>query len=486
MIVNLVVAGLTVFGIQYVSNNDYIDKNTIVLALLLSLQTHIALVLERRRRDPFIILLASTTIFYFSFRIFTLALYPFSIVFERYSYGPANSNFALLFIIVANVFLYAGFFAVRFKGNTTIVSTSWKPISASRILALMLVSLIYGYFTAIYWTPDEEPRIVSLIGIFISPQVILLMALSYLVLFARSLSKKAAFTIAALLVLDIIVHTLGGSRSGIITLAQNVLLVVLAISGAIKIQRKTLLYACVLAPPVLVLIIGSFMLSTFNRAHKDAPGSLGVNQALELAGQARGELGTDTGLDIVLPPIFDRAGFFDYSAEIIAHREQYKDVFRWSSYAKSIVDNLLTPGFDVYDWPKLSNALQFVYQDLGVPSKNSVSELYQSDQFGIYGEFYAVLGYGSLPLFFFVAFLLKRAYARLKNNSPFIFAMKRLVLLAVFIRIIDSYGMDWTIIETVPFVVSIFLYTFFFRSKPMSDGETSTRQSKSDPLPNAV
>jgi hypothetical protein len=350
----------------------------------------------------------------------------------------------------------------------------------------MLVSLIYGYFSAIYWTPEEEPRVVSLIGIFISPQVILLMALAYLVLFAKSLSKKAAYMIAGLLVLDIILHTLGGSRSGIITLVQNIMLVILAVAGAIKIKTRTLLYACILGPAVLVLLIGSFMLSTFNRSHKDAPGSLGVTQALELAGEARGELGTDTGLDIVLPPIFDRAGFFDYSAEIIAHKEQYKDVFNWSSYGKSIVDNLLTPGFDVYDWPKLSNALQFIYQDLGKPSKESVSEVYQSDQFGIYGEFYAVFGYGSLPLFFLVAFFLKRAYVRLKNNSPFIFAMKRLIILAVFVRIIDSYGMDWTIIETLPFVVSIFLYTFFFRSKQISQGYKSPELRKFDPLPDAV
>ena len=71
----------------------------------------------------------------------------------------------------------------------------------------------------------------------------------------------------------------------------------------------------------------------------------------------------------MLPPIFNRAGFFDYSAEIIAHSDRYKEEFNLATYAKSIIDNLLTPGFDVYDQPKISNALQFIYADLGKPSK---------------------------------------------------------------------------------------------------------------------
>ena len=95
-------------------------------------------------------------------------------------------------------------------------------------------------------------------------------------------------------------------------------------------------------------------------------------------------------------------------------------------------------------------------------------ESYQSDQFGIYGEYYALFNWVSLPLFFLTAVLLKRIYVRLRRENPFVLVMMRVVVLSVWIKIINSYGLDWTIIETVPLVTAIYLYTFFFRAAACS------------------
>jgi hypothetical protein len=464
MVLNLIVACLVASVYSRVLDHEYIDQNTILLGLVLSLQTHIALQIERARRDPFVILLAFTTILYFSLRLFTLALYPLSVVFARYTYRPQDSNFAMVFILIANMFLYAGFFCVGFRRNAVIESREWRPTAPGGVVVLMIVCLIYSYFSAVYWTPENLPNGVALIGDFITPPVIVLMGLSYLVLFRKTLGRKAAITIATVIVLEMITHTLSGSRSGITTLIQNIMLVLLAISGAIKFKKGYFILGCALAPIVLALLVASFAISTFNRIHKQAA-FIDMAQSIELASEASHELGETADWEIVLPPIFDRAGYFDYSAEIIAHAEIYKSVFNLSTYAKSIIDNLLTPGFDVYDQPKLSNSLVFLYDEMGVPSKEMVPEYYHSDQFGIYGELYAVFGYGSLPVFFLIAFALKRVYVRLRSDNPFMLAMKRLVVLSIFLKVEDSYGMDWTIIETVPFVVSIYLYKFFFRSR---------------------
>jgi hypothetical protein len=464
---NLIVACL-IGSVYFVAqNNDYIDQNTILLGLLLSLQTHLALQVERARRDPFVIILAFITVFYFSLRLYTLALYAFSNVFQRYSYGPHDSNFALVFIIIANIFLYAGLFCIRFQRNAVVDSRDWRPTAPARVVALMVISVIYFYFSALHWTAGDQPRIVLLGGIFISPPIILLMALSYFLLFRKTLGRKAAIAIGTLILLEIAAHTLAGSRSGITTLIQNIMLTLLAISGAIKFRRGYFILGCVLAPIVLALLIATFTISTFNRVHKEGV-SLDLAQSIELAGEAQAQLGADAEWELLLPPIFDRAGFFDFSAEIIAHADVYKDVFSLSTYAKSIIDNLLTPGFDVYDQPKISNTLVFVYADIGVPSKEmfeTLPEDYHSDQFGMYGELYALFGYASLPLFFLIGFALKRLYVRLGSDNPFALAMKRLVVLSIFLRIVNSYGMDWTIIEMLPFVVAIYLYTFFFRSR---------------------
>ena len=463
---NLIVACLIGSAYSPAQSNDYIDQNTILLGLLLSLQTHLALQVERRRRDPFVILLALITIFYFALRLYTLALFSFSSVFERYSYGPEDSNFALVFIIIANTFLYGGLFCVRFRGNAAVDSRDWRPTASTRVVALMMTSLIYFYLSASISTPEDQSRIVTLLGIFITPPVILLMGLCYFVLFRKTLNRKAAIAIGTLILLEIAAHTLAGSRSGIATLIQNIVLALLAISGSIKFRRGYFILGCTLAPIVLALLIGTFAISTFNRIHKEGV-SVDLAQSMELAGEASTQLSTNAEWEIVLPPIFDRAGYFDFSAEIIAHADVYKDVFNLSTYAKSIIDNLLTPGFDIYDQPKLSTALRFVYQDWGTPSKELVSsfDFYHSDQFGIYGELYALFGYASLPLFFLIAFALKRLYVRLESDNPFALVMKRVVVLSVFVAIVNSYGMDWTIIEAVPFVVAIYLYKYFFRSR---------------------
>jgi hypothetical protein len=463
MAVNIIVVALLIYAMPDAANNEYIDQRTIMLGILLCAQTHAGLQIERKRRDPFVILFSFTMIFYFSFRIFTLAEFPFSVVFSRYSYRPENSNYALVFILIANLFLYAGFFWLNSRERRAVDSTQWRAMSPGRLIVLTVVSIIYSYFAGIYWTADELPRAVSLVGVFVSPAVILLMTLSYLLLFRSSLRRGTLIAIATLLVLETIAHTLAGSRSGITTLIQNAMLAILAISGCIRMRKSHLILGIALVPVLLVMLIGAFTVSTYNRSNRGE--SIDFSRLIALSGEAASEMGANSDLGILLPPIFNRAGFFDYSAEIIANKDRYGSAFNLATYAKSIIDNLLTPGFDVYDQPKISNALQFIYDDLGTPSKEQLTEDYQSDQFGVYGEFYALFGWASLPLFFLVAFFLKLIYVRLRSESPFALAMKRVLVLSVFVKILDSYGIDWTIIETVPFAVALYLYRFFFRSR---------------------
>ena len=91
--------------------------------------------------------------------------------------------------------------------------------------------------------------------------------------------------------------------------------------------------------------------------------------------------------------------FFDFTSEIIAHQVKYDSIFTIKTYLKSIIDNLLTPGFDLFDQPKIANSLNFIYLGIGNPSKLLLETNYQSDQLGIYGEFFNLFGYFSFILF---------------------------------------------------------------------------------------
>jgi hypothetical protein len=470
---NLLIGGFLVFAFAQNGSNEYVDQQTILLGVVLSVQTHVALWFERRHRDPLVILLSFSMTFYYSFRLLTLTLYPFSVVFERYTYDTSDSNFALTFIIVANVFLYAGFYLGRFKGKLAIYAGNWKATSPMRVVFLILVVIIFAYFSGHYWTEDNVPRVFNFLTIFVAQDIVLLMAMAYYFVFKQSLTKKVGFLIVAMILIDIVVHTLLGSRSGIVDTIKNYIFVALAIGGCVQLGRKYFVVGLVFSPVLVVLLVGSFAISTYNRAFK-GEGTLDVSRAFDLAMQSGSELSLEATLDEVVPLVAARAGFFDFSAEIIAHKDEYASVINLSSYAKSIVDNLLTPGFDVYDQPKISNALQFVYNGWGSPSKELVSESYQSDQLGLYGELYALFGYASLPFFLVIAFLMKKLYGRMTSENPFVLAMKRVVVLWVFVRTLDSYGFDWTLLETIPRIAAIYLYQFFFRSKLVLHGESQS------------
>jgi hypothetical protein len=461
---NLLIAALLVYVFAQNQGNEYIDEETVVLGVALAVQTLVALRYERKRRDPFIILLALSMTFFYLLRLLTLVWYPFSFVFERYPYNAGDSNYALIFILVANMFLYAGLYLGRFTGNLEIRPGRWKATAPTRVVMLMFVAITFAYFSGHYWNEDNVPRAFNFLTIFIAQDIVLLMALAYYFVFKQSLSGKVGFMIAAMIVVDIVVHTLLGSRGGIVSIVQNYIWVALAIGGCLQLGRKYFIFGLVLFPVVAALLVGSFAISTYNRAFRNAE-TLDVSRAFDLAMGSFSELSVESTLDKVVPLIADRAGYFDFSAEIIAHKDEYASVLNLSTYAKSIVDNVLTPGFDIYDQPKISNALQFIYDGLGSPSKELVSGLYHSDQLGIYGESYALFGYASLPLFFLTGFIIKKIYGRMRSENPFILVMKRVIVLWLFVRTLDSYGFDWTIVEALPRIAAIYIYKVFFRSK---------------------
>jgi hypothetical protein len=480
---NLLIVGLFVLAFSRAGGNEYVDQNTVVLGIALSAQSQIALWLERRRRDPFVILLAFSMTFYYLFRLLTLTLYPFSLVFQRYSYNASDSNYALIFIIIASMFLYAGFYAVPFNANRVIRPGRWSAASPGRAILLISVAIIVAYSSGMSSSEANIPRVFNFLIIFLSQNIVLLMAMSYYFIYRKSLTKKVGVTIGMLIAIDMAAHTLVGSRSAIVGILQNYILVALGIAGCIQFRRKYFVLGLVLLPVVAALLVGSFAISTYNRANRESTTSLDVSRALELASESSSSLSVDSALDTVVPLLAARAGFFDFSAEIIAHRDQYSSVINLPSYAKSIVDNILTPGFDVYDQPKISNALKFVYEGIGTPSKEQVTESYQSDQLGLYGELYALFDYASLPLFFLLAFYLKLIYVRLRSENPFIFVMKRVIVLFVFVRTLDSYGFDWTILETLPLIAAIYIYRFFFSSKAFSIGNARPRLALADTTP---
>lgn len=449
-------------------NNPYLDRETIVLGLLLCLQTHAALMLERLRRDPMIILLAIEMIFYYALRIFTLALYPFSLVFGRYPYAPADTNHALTFILIANILMYAGLYLAGSPHRTAVDASGWRAAVPSRVAFLIALAIGVNYFSESHSPGEVPPRILGFLELFVSANVIILMGLAYYFLFRRSLSHTFAVVLGLLIVFEMVVHTLAGSRSAIVTFIQDLVFVGLAMFGCVRLPRRYVVMGVLSIPLVAALLILTFEISTYNRSNRQLGASFDLGGAVAMAANAGAGQSVKDSLDLALPLIFARIGFLDYSAEVMAHRAQYRSVINLPVYGESVVDNILTPGFDVYDMPKVANALQYVYMDWGTPSKVDVPDNYQSDQLGIYGEYYALFGLAGLPLIFITAYMFKGLYVRVTSVTPYFLVVKRVVILYLFLEVIRSFGIDWVLAETVPIVAAIYLYSYFFKSKPIA------------------
>jgi hypothetical protein len=465
--INLLLAAATGLVYLEVGQNDYLNGESIVLALLLAAQVQGALLIERRRRDPFVVLVCFILVTYYALRILTLLMVPFSFVLDRFEYLPADSNRALLFLLVANVFLFAGLFSRATPVDDPAWLRTWRPRSPGRVIFVVVMAMLVIYTRGAFWSTDSIPRALYFVVMFFAQAFIFLMSLTYFLVFRSTLSWRVRAALIGLLVLEMVLHTLSGSRSAIVGILQNILIVILAVSGTVRIPRRALVVGVLVSPVVAAILIGTFVLSTYTRTFTSTGGS-SLATALEAVESAGDRLTTDYVLEAGLPVVLSRVGFFDYAAEVMAHREQYARVVNFGAYARSVTDNLLSPGFDLFDQPKISNSLRFVYEDLGVPSKTVSAEEYQSDQLGIYGELFVLFGWLSLPCFYLVGTLSKRIYASITDADPFLRTIKRVIVITLFVELINSFGMDWVLMDVIPFVVSLYLYRVFFPTRVAS------------------
>ncbi len=643
--------GLIISALMRTQFNQYINQETLLLGILLSFQTMAALFVEKKKRDPFVTILCFTMIIYFSLRIFTLTIYPVSTVFTRYPFNADNLNYALKYIILANIFMYVGFFSIKRKIKL-VEAENFKATSFVTFLYILMLSLVFVNAKKYFWTEDNIPAVLNPFIVFINEDLLILLGFIYVVIFRKSINIILIIVFCCLVIVDGVLNTLMGSRGAIVLVIQNIMIAVLAVENKIRLKKYFIIPTLFFVPILIVLAIASFAMSLQVRGHR-AQDSYQFQKNYDILKNGIEEYAlrpVEKSGALLLPKIFDRVGYLDFSSEIIANSKHYSDVINMTSYGKSIIDNIFTPGFDVYDQPKISNSLRFVYNpvttyttldyaiwvyekdyfcvyergvkkaeflgygvgdrfsiersgtiisykrngisfytsttpssgtlstdvfiyhggatvshvdifniephdnfnrplveinngeklsdlkldidmwtglngvsvngntiekvvntdgwdhgfamsstlisgDGGVqfspnennsdriiglisptnrnkPSKKYVAKHYHSDQIGVYGELFTLLGYGpSLIVFFLLAFLFKLFYVKLDDLNPFHLGLKRLLFLYIFNMTLNSFGFDWIIFQSVILVIFMLIYKIIFQCK--SDTEES-------------
>ena len=446
--------------VSYLMNgpNEYINETSIILGSLLALEIYIFLLVEKRRRDPFVVVLCFQLVFYFLLRILTLSIYPFSVAFERFTFTASDLNYSIIYIITANLALFSGFYLNKFKEIDFGLAATFEPKNSY----LIFIVFLFGFLMAF---PDSlglgafQKIIGFFASIFVDLFIIMLMIIIYLILFRHKIHKLYRIFLIICIVAFVIIQTLVGSRSAILIITYFLIFAFLSIYGAIKIKTKVLAI-CIFLVPILILF---FTLATFLRPRLEKKSQINY-ETLSVLKEFDLKENFQNNSEILLSPIFDRAGYLDYGAELIAHDKLYSPIFSYVYYAKSFIDNILTPGFDIFGVPKVSNSQRFIYYNEGQPTKAKVDEAYQSDEFTFYGESYMLYGkWFSLIPIFFIAFLFKRVYVKLKDKNTFHLSVKRTIVLMIFYYLMNSYGLDWVSALAIGFFCTYFLFRWAFQ-----------------------
>ena len=252
----------------------------------------------------------------------------------------------------------------------------------------------------------------------------------------------------------IVLMTLNGSRAGAHLIAVYTLIALLSQSKVLKFKIKQILLTTFLLPIAFIV----FIFATELRSN-DAIEGLSNKQKFEVVKNSLSQENrfvTDIGLGI----IFDRVGFLDYSTELVTYSNEYSSIFNFPYYFMSIIDNALSPGFTVFDKPKVSNSLSYVYENRGSPTLQSVNKYYISDALTIFGEFYALFyGWLSLIIFFLVGYLFNSYYIKINYSSSLELYSKRAILILIFYKLYNSFGIDWLIYD----IIAIFFTYYFFK-----------------------
>jgi hypothetical protein len=194
-------------------------------------------------------------------------------------------------------------------------------------------------------------------------------------------------------------------------------------------------------------------------------GAVKVESKLELYNKYQFDL--TNYLDKSLPVVFDRVGFLDYTVDVITYKERYEKLFNMVYYLESIVSNVLTPGIHMFGVPRVSWALPYVSSGFDIPTLSDISDQYQSNQIGLFGEYYCLFfGYGSLIIFYVTGRLFRYFYNKINYSTGYETNVLKVVIVYIFSRLINSFGLDWQLFEAITILVTFLIMRHVVLSPP--------------------
>lgn len=451
---NVFVIFLTFWAYCLNGGNQYVDGYTVLISVAFALQNSLLLCWEKKSREPMLLLLMITVVLFYLFRVATLLYEPWSAVLIRFPFAPQDMNHAYLFIMFSVLALSLG---IKL-GRTARMPEVTLPLTAgveSKVFFLSMLVILLDLLAVFGMVIPLQ----GFISVLLNADILLVLMLVVYAVGKDSL-QIPRHCYGGLLVAFLAIRTLNGSRSALLTAAFSVLFVLFTLQRRVRIRRWVLISLMSILP---VAFIG-FSITTFYRPFRQAK-LIGVIDLTWTEFLTRYLENVTSGsvqdnLKVVLRPMFDRTGYLDMAADTITNRDSYGQMINPVYYLKSVVDNVLTPGFDVFDVPKAANNAVSVYNNLPLLKRSEVDTFYQSDMFTLFGESYVFFGgYAALVACFLVGFFAKVLFESVSFGSGIWPHVYRAVFYKLYVLSLWSFGLDWQVADLFFFLISVaFLY----------------------------
>lgn len=460
-VANVLICSLTIYlYCNMKDENDYVNIFTIVLGGLFAIENIGMLSYEKRRRNPFILILVILMTVFYMARIATLTFMPASMLAYGVNFITASDiNYTLIFILLSNASMFLGF---HIGGKNNVIreniTCADDPAPKARNAIIIISLLVLVEFSNVI-SVEKFGRLSGFVQYIVNMQIIILFTFTSLIYHYKKISLRIRSLFIVIIVATVILITMAGGKGA--TLAVGILLVmsILAVKQRVIIRRKIILLSLILIPISIILFVTGSSKRSFAITNK-------ILTVEQLYNFYEHEVYSFDCMEKSVGVIYNRLGFLDISTEIIANRQKFAKVVTAQYYIKSIIDNVLTPGFDVFDTVRVSHALKYVRLGEPIPdNKDQISLNYQADQMGIYGEYYVLFyGYPALVFFFLLAFMLQRVFHALETRNILLSCMYRAALLGLFYIYMNSFGTDWLALDIVSTVITTFLFARFYVS----------------------
>lgn len=446
--------------------NNYINFSTVLLVSGIHIQIFYFFHKIMREGNIFYFCIVCIFLAFYAVRVTTLIFYPESIMFQmkEYSYNATNINEFLTWINLVFIGIHIFFVSIKYthKSNAYFEVVEDRRLDNFFYLSIsfLFISLFYSFYY-LYITKFgrvDAGRFWSYLTVVLEYRYSLM--LSVIAYLLKPNLKKTLLFIVALYIFSFFL-SLTGTRSNLYSILLFFFIGLLVVHGNFKVKLKNSLTILAILLPLLYasFSFGNYARQTFlsNRIPFNYENIIKV-VSTQLDNTDKVDP-TNLVNHTIQHPILNRIGFLDMGTFMYAYNDN--TIYNFNLYFKSLVDNLLTPGFDIYGVYPAARMIGLHYNRT---TMENLKNNYNADMVTIFAESKIIFGYFGIVYIcgIFYLFIMVNNNLLQSNISVFAKYYALCMLYLSFYYMINSYGLDTFIIDTSKIIIFSFAYIYGF------------------------